>query len=93
MSKHIISLEFFFLEFYRSYRSIVDKTLVLTFFLLAGYFVHAQESIITNNKVKLEEIRSEAGFIHPGIGCTAETLENLREGVLKGQSPWVDYFS
>lgn len=52
MSKHIISLEFFFLEFYRSYRSIVDKTLVLTFFLLAGYFVHAQESIITNNKVK-----------------------------------------
>ena len=93
MSKNIISLEFFFLEFYRSYRSIVDKTLVLTFFLLAGYFVHAQESIITNNKVKLEEIRSEAGFIHPGIGCTAETLENLREGVLKGQSPWVDYFS
>lgn len=55
MSKHIISLEFFFLEFYRSYRSIVDKTLVLTFFLLAGYFVHAQESIITNNKVKLEK--------------------------------------
>ncbi|KAI4453159.1 dead-box atp-dependent rna helicase 47 mitochondrial [Holotrichia oblita] len=44
------------------------------------------------NTVKLIETISHEGFIHPGIGCTAETLSVMREKVLSGVSPWVDYF-
>lgn len=57
-------------------------------FLLFCLTVKAQKA----NEVIVKEIRSAAGFIHPGIGCTAQTLEAMREGVRNGQSPWVDYF-
>ncbi|MCD8049140.1 MAG: hypothetical protein LUG52_05985 [Clostridia bacterium] len=32
-------------------------------------------------------------FVHPGIGCTEETLEIMREMVKKGAEPWESYYS
>jgi hypothetical protein len=42
--------------------------------------------------VELRETLSPQGFVHPGISCDAETLAVMREKVLAGVSPWVDYF-
>src|SRR2546423_13949888 len=50
------------------------------------------DSILTNNVVELKETKSENGFVHPGISCNAETLSVMREKVIAGVSPWVDYF-
>jgi hypothetical protein len=49
-------------------------------------------SILTDHTVELRETVSSQGFVHPGISCTAETLGVMREKVLAGVSPWVDYF-
>ena len=49
-------------------------------------------SILTNNVVELRETISPQGFAHPGVGCDAETLAVMREKVIAGVSPWVDYF-
>lgn len=50
------------------------------------------ESILTDNTVTIEETVTENGFTHPGIGFTTENLNTMREMVLDGVSPWVDYF-
>lgn len=49
-------------------------------------------TILTKNVVELRETISPQGFVHPGISCNAETLTVMREKVLAGVSPWVDYF-
>lgn len=49
-------------------------------------------TILTSNVVNLQENVSPRGFVHPGIGCNAETLAVMREKVIAGVSPWVDYF-
>jgi len=50
------------------------------------------QTILTKNIVDLKESVSPQGFVHPGISCDAETLRVMREKVLAGVSPWVDYF-
>lgn len=42
--------------------------------------------------VEIFETVSEAGFVHPGIGFTKETLENLRDQVREKQEPWYSYY-
>lgn len=74
------------------HKTLINSLLIGMLLLFGTGAIKAQESIVTKNRVKIEEIRSSEGFVHPGIGCNAETLNNLREGVLNGQSPWVDYF-
>ncbi|HCE45181.1 MAG TPA: hypothetical protein DET40_16705 [Lentisphaeria bacterium] len=49
-------------------------------------------TILTENVVNLQETISPEGFVHPGISCNAETLRIMREKVIAGVSPWVDYF-
>jgi hypothetical protein len=50
------------------------------------------QTILTDNVVELRETVSLQGFVHPGISTNAETLSVMREKVIAGVSPWVDYF-
>jgi hypothetical protein len=50
------------------------------------------QTILTNHPVELRETISPQGFVHPGISCDAKTLATMREKVIAGVSPWVDYF-
>ena len=43
--------------------------------------------------VEIQEVRSEAGFVHPGIGITKSELENVREQVKNGAEPWLGYYT
>jgi len=50
------------------------------------------QTILTGHPVELRETISPQGFVHPGISCNAATLAVMREKVIAGVSPWVDYF-
>jgi len=52
----------------------------------------SRDTILTDNVVELKQVVSPQGFVHPGISCNAETLSVMREKVIAGVSPWVDYF-
>jgi hypothetical protein len=58
----------------------------------AGAMADQNQTILTDNVVELREMISPQGFVHPGISCNAETLSVMRDKVIHGVSPWVDYF-
>jgi len=58
----------------------------------AGAMAAQNQTILTDHPVELRETISPQGFVHPGISCDAQTLATMREKVLAGVSPWVDYF-
>ena len=72
--------------------AILGVTLIALFTNSTVVSAQPNDTILTNNKVELREMVSPQGFVHPGIGCNAETLSIMREKVRAGVSPWVDYF-
>ncbi|MBQ3462707.1 MAG: hypothetical protein IJH36_06265 [Clostridia bacterium] len=71
----------------------IVSILIIVSILFSGITVLAKEdTIITDNLAELTETVSDEGFIHPGVGYTAESLNLMRDMVKDGVSPWVDYF-
>ncbi|MFC3493415.1 putative Ig domain-containing protein [Glycomyces rhizosphaerae] len=50
------------------------------------------DGLLTENVVAINETVSDAGFVHPGVGLTADDLRNAQEMVRTGQEPWASYF-
>lgn len=47
---------------------------------------------ISETSVIINEITSDAGFIHPGVGITKKELENVRTQVKEQKEPWYSYY-
>jgi len=50
------------------------------------------DDLLTDNLVAINETVSDAGFVHPGVGLSADDLRGAQEMTRSGQEPWASYF-
>lgn len=72
--------------------AIVVATLVVAPSAVAPSATAAGQDLVTDNVVAINETVSDAGFVHPGVGLSADDLRNAQEMVRTGQEPWASYF-
>jgi len=50
------------------------------------------DDLLAEHVVQINETVSDAGFVHPGVGLSADDLRNAQEMARSGQEPWASYF-